>query len=402
MKKVRTCHSCGSVELLPFLSFGHLPIPEVLALDRLEVQETRRPLELGFCKRCTLVQLLGDSAFDPARPSSRPSPLGGLLTEPLLEAGARVLCLQSVPAEDLQKLRQRGIEVLYIEPVPERARQAQAKGIPTWSEIFGRASAERLRDEHFRADLILLGQSLAHAADLNAYLEGLSFLLSERGTLLLGLPDLRAWLETRRFDRFSQRWTHYLSVHALQDLLRRHGLWLNGLTPAGDGELRARAGRVRATETAVAEYLSDERRLGLTGMLYYQEFASSVASVREALLALLSELKTKGRRIAAYGAGEAGSLMLNFVGLGREVIEFVVDEDTARQGRYLPGVRVPIYAPARLLEERPDYLLVLGNHAEALQNSEYARRGGRLIVPLPFPEIVNPAAVVGKVVSHER
>lgn len=399
MKKVRTCHSCGSSELLPFLSFGHLPIPEVLALDRLEMREARLPLELAYCKRCTLVQLLGESAYDPTRPIARPRSLERLLRGHRPQPGGLMLSLRSAPPEDLHKLRQEGVAVLLLESVPERVRSAQAKGIPTRAEIFDRAGAERLYHEGYRADLILVGEGLAYATDPNDYLGGLTLLLSERGKLLLELPDLQSWLENRRFDRFNARTRQYFSAHALQDLLRRHGLCLNGLEHLPDGSLEAHASQTRAAEPSVAQYLAEEKRAGLTQVVYYQEFASAVSSVREALLTLLTELRARGRRIAAYGAGEAGSLILNFVGLGREIIEFAVDEDTVRQGRYVPGVRVPIHAPSRLLEERPDYLLVLGGSAEALGKGEYAGRGGKLIVPLPFPEIVNPAAV-GETVSN--
>lgn len=402
MKKVRTCRSCGSGELLPFLSLGHLPIPEVLALDRLDMQETRLPIELGFCKRCLMVQLLGESAHDPTRLYGRLQLLG-LPTEPHrgkkalpedrwvgLKPGAQVLCLQSVPLEDLLRLRQAGMEVLYIESVPELARQAQARGIPTRGEIFDRTSLERLQREGFHADAIWLGEALAHAADLNSYLEGLATLLGERGTLVLELPNLREWLGRRQFNCFSQRQLHYFSAQALQNLLRRHGFWLNDLQTRPDGALLAHASRTRFAEPL--PHLDEEQRLGLANPVYYQEFASAVASVREALLVLLTELRARGRRIAAYGAGEPGSLMLNFVGLGREIVEFVIDDDPARQGRYVPGVRIPIYAPGRLLEEQPEYLLVLSGSHSPLEDSEFVARGGKLIVPLPYPEILNPSA----------
>lgn len=395
MRKVRTCRSCGSGELLPFLSLGRLPIPEVLALDRLHLQEARLPLELAFCKRCTMVQLLGNSAFDPSRPVSARHRQGlsqRLLHDHQLLAGARVLCLQSVPPEDLARLRQAGVGVLYVESVPELVRQAQAKGIPTRSEIFDRSTAERLAGEGFQADVILAGEILGYAPDLNGLMEGLVGLLRESGILFLELPDLAGWLQERQFDRFNHRFQHYLSAHALDDLLRRHGLWLNGLETLSGGGLRAHASRRRTAGPSLTQHLAEEKRLGLTGAVYYQEFASAVASVREALLALLIELRARGHRIAAHGAGEASSLLLNFVGLGSEVVEFVVDDDPARQGRFIPGVRVPIYAPARLREERPEYLLVLGGEGKVLEGSEYVARGGKLILPLPYPEIINPAA----------
>jgi len=381
--------------LVPFLNLGRLPISETLALDRLHLQETRLPLELAFCKRCSLVQLLGDSTFDPTHPIPA-RPYQGLsqrlLHDHQLLAGARVLGVQSLSSEDLGRLQHAGVEVLYIEPAPELAGPAQAKGVSVRRAVFDRTLAEQLANEGFQADVVLAGEVLAYASDLNGLMEGLVGVLSEHGILFLELPDLAGWLQERRFDRFNHRMQHYFSLHALSHLLRRHGLWLNGLETLSGGGLRAYASRRRMAEPPLTQHLAEEKRLGLTGAVYYQEFASAVASVREALLTLLTELRARGYRIAAYGAGETGSLLLNFVGLGSEVVEFVVEESPARQGRFIPGVRVPIHPPTRLLEERPEYLLVLCEAGKALESSEYVTRGGKLILPLPYPEIVNPAA----------
>lgn len=393
MKKVKTCRSCGSGEIVSFLSLGRLPLSSILSPDQLVTPEERRSLEVGFCKRCGLVQLLGDPAEDLVAPAL--SVHGGLLERLMhnyrLGTHHLVLALEGSSPELMRQLMQAGVRVVYLETHPERSKAASSKGVPTRHERFDRNYANQLREEGLRADVVLVNQLLSYSHDLNGLLESLAAVLKENGSVVMELPYVRELLEARQFEHFTHQQQHYFSVSALHELVRRHNLWLQRVEPLSGGYLRCYLGKAHQIESSVGWYLEEEQKLGLTRASYYLEFASRIAAVREALMALLTELRARGRRVAAYGANTQGTALLNYVGLGREVIDFVVDGDTSKHGRYMAGVHVPIYGVYKLLEEQPDYLLLLGDQPSemARQYQEYLERGGKFIVALPHPDILN-------------
>jgi hypothetical protein len=189
----------------------------------------------------------------------------------------------------------------------------------------------------------------------------------------------------------------YFSVTALDALVRRHGLALVdvGHLPIHGGSLRLRVGHAGASEPlpVVGELLAEEERWGVADVETYRTFAAKVRTLEGELLALLRSLRSSGARIAGYGAAAKGSTLLNVFGIGPETVEFVVDRSTQKQGRYMPGVRIPIGPPERLLTEMPDYVLLLAwNLADEVvaQQADYRKRGGRFIVPVPVPEVLDP------------
>lgn len=394
MKKVKTCRSCGSGDLVSFLSLGRLPLVTVLGPEQLSTTEQRQSLEAAFCRRCSLVQLINDPAQNPIiHPAPAPSGLfERLLHERHLGPHHLVISLGGNTTELLRLLMQAGVRVMHIEPQAEQAKSSLNRGIPTRTETFDRNLASSLRDDGLRGDVVMANQILSQSSDLNGTLENLINIVKDSGLLMLDLPYLRDLLEGRHFNQFRHADLNYFSVTAMNDLLRRHGLWLQRVEPAAEGYLRFYVGRNRNADASVGWYLEDERRLGLTNAGYYLEFSSRIAAVRDALVAMLTELKARGRRIAAYGATAQSTTLLNYVGLGREIIEFVLEAEPTRQGKYLSGVHIPTYAPMRLLDEQPDYVLLLAGNLEDMsrQHEEYLRRGGKFIVPLPHPEIINP------------
>lgn len=395
MKKLKTCRSCGSGDLVSFLSLGRLPLLTVLGPEQLSTAEQRQSLEAAFCKRCNLVQLISDLAQNPL-PHTPPSPSGlfeRLLHERHLGPHHLVISLGGNTADLLRLLMQAGVRVLQIEPQSEQLKGNLSRGIPTRNETFDRNLSQALREEGLRGDVVLANQILSQSPDLNGTLENLIGIVKDSGLLMLELPYLRDLLEQRQFNQFHHADLNYFSVTALHDLLRRHGLWLQRVEPSMEGYLRYYVSRSRGSDASVAWYLEDEKRLGLTSASYYLEFSSRIAAVRDALVAMLTELKARGRRIAAYGATAQSTTLLNYVGLGREIIEFVLEAEPTRQGKYLSGVHIPTYSPMRLLDEQPDYVLLLAGTLEDMsrQYEEYLRRGGKFIIPLPHPEIINPS-----------
>jgi hypothetical protein len=291
----------------------------------------------------------------------------------------------------MRQLMQAGVRVVYFETHPEHSKAASSKGIPTRHQHFDRNQASQLREEGLRADVVLVNQMLSYSNDLNGLLECLAAVLKDTGSVVMELPYVRELLEARQFEHFNHQQQHYFSVSAMHELVRRHGLWLQQVEPLPKGYLRYYLGKGRQIDSSVGWYMQEEQTLGLTGAAYYIEFASRIAAVREALMALLTELRARGRTVAAYGANAQGAALLNYVGLGREVIDFVVDGDASKHGRYMAGVHVPIYGTHKLLEEQPDYLLLLNDEPSemARQFQEYLNRGGKFIVALPHPDILN-------------
>lgn len=406
MARVTRCRSCGSSELVPFLNLGRMPIINNLITD-LDADEPRYPLEVAFCRRCTLVQLTEElpaevifnadypyySSYADALLEHSRRHVEKLTSERNLGPASQVVELASNDGYLLQYFKAAGVPVLGVDPAPGPAKVAQERGIPTLVEFFDPRLANRLVAQGVRADVILANNVLAHIPDLNGFVEGIAILLKENGVATIENPYVRDLVEQRQFDTIYHEHYCYHSVTGINNLMKRHGLTLFRVEhhPIHGGSLRYHVGKNVMVEPSVYTYLEEERRIGMDQPEYYLEFGSRAAAVREALLALLMELRAQGKRIAAYGAAAKGAIMLNYAGIGPELIQFVADKNPHKQGKYLPGVHIPISPPERILEEQPDYLLILiWNFKDEVmhQQAEFARRGGKFIVAIPYPEIL--------------
>ena len=402
------CRSCGGKDLSVFLSLGDMPLSDgLLAADDLQRQERRYPLDVAFCPDCALVQILETvppeelfgadypyfSSFTDALLQHSAANVAARIAERRLDANSLVVELASNDGYLLQYYRARGIPVLGIDPAPGPVAAARARGVETLQAFFGRDLAMRLAAEGRRADVIHANNVLAHVADTNGFVAGIGTLLADEGVAVIEVPYVKELIEHGEFDTIYHEHLCYFSVTALTRLFQRHGLSLNRVEPLEihGGSLRLFVGRRKREDRSVAEYLEAERSAGLDRLEYYAGFSAKVGRIRSELGTLLAGLKRQGARIAGYGAAAKGTILLNFAGLGSGVLEFVADRNVHKQGRYVPGVRLPIVAPARILEQQPDYLLILPwNFKEEIidQQAEYRRRGGRFIVPVPRPVII--------------
>jgi len=402
------CRSCGSTQLSIFLSLGDLPLSDgLLEARQLVDNEPRYPLDVAFCATCSLVQILETvppeelfgadypyfSSFTDTLLRHSEANVKERIAERKLGPGSLVVELASNDGYLLQYYKAGGVPVLGIDPAPGPVAAARAKGIETLQAFFGVEFAKELAAAGRRADVIHANNVLAHVADTNGFVEGIATLLKDDGVAVIECPYVKDLIEHGEFDTIYHEHLCYFSVTALRALFSRHGLYITRVVPLSihGGSLRVFVEKQNRPEQSVHDYIESEQRLGLDRLDYYADFSNRVNQIRTELNELLQGLKERKARIVGYGAAAKGTIMLNYVGIGQETLDFVVDRNTHKQGRFIPGVRLPIASPERVLAEQPDYVLILPwNFKDEImaQQAEYRRRGGKFIVAVPRPTII--------------
>jgi SAM-dependent methyltransferase len=406
---VGSCRSCGVGPLMPVLSLGKTPLANQLLSDAdLTREQSAYPLDLAYCSGCSLVQIIHTvppedlfsdyvyfSSFSDAMLAHSKELVHRISKERALGAADLVIEIASNDGYLLQYYKELGIEVLGIEPARNIAKVARERGIPTLSEFFGREVAERLSGEGKRASVVHANNVMAHVPDINQFAGGLHTILADQGVAFIEVPYLREMISRCEFDTIYHEHVFYFSLTALANLFVRHGLKVIDVDviPLHGGSLLlsvARAASALPVGPRVGAMLEDEKRIGMASFAYYEGFSRQVQALREELRRVLFDLKAKGARLAAYGAAAKGSTLLNYAGIGRETLDFVVDRSPHKQGKFMPGVRLPIRAPSALVEEKPDYVLLLTwNFKDEIlaQQEAFRRAGGKFIVPLPSVSI---------------
>ncbi|AFY80283.1 class I SAM-dependent methyltransferase [Oscillatoria acuminata] len=406
------CRSCGETGLELILSLGETPLANrLLTADQLREPEPKYPLDLAFCPHCTLVQITETvppeqlfreyvyfSSFSDTVLENAQIIATRLIGDRHLSSDSLVVEIASNDGYLLQNYHQQGIPVLGIEPAVNIATVAQNKrGIPTLSEFFGETLAQQLKQEGKQADLIHANNVLAHVPDLNGFVSGINILLKEHGIAVIEVPYLKELIDRVEFDTIYHEHLCYFSLTALDCLFQRQGLVIVAVEqlPIHGGSLRIFVQKERiglnGRSAQVMELLEAEKIWGVNQLEFYQSFRQNVEDLRQNLLNLLAELKNQNQKIAVYGASAKGSTLLNYFGIDKNIIDFVVDRSKIKQGRYTPGTHLPIYPPEKLLELIPDYVLLLTwNFADEIlqQQAEYRQLGGQFILPIPEVKIL--------------
>ena len=404
------CRSCGCTDPATILSLGRTPLANALvAAADLSRPEPTYPLDLVFCPECSLVQItetvpraalfahyLYLSSFSDTMVRHAADVAAALIHKRQLGPHALVVEIGSNDGYLLRHYREAGVPVLGIEPAANIATVASDEnGIPTLNRFFDEDLARVLRAEGRSADVVHANNVLAHVDDLHGFVRGLRLLIKDDGIVVIEVPYIRSLVEKCEFDTIYHEHLCYFSLAALDRLFGSEGMRICDveMLPIHGGSLRITARRfeTQTANEAVAAFLCDEAQRGITRQDYYEDFAAQVDVARADLVHLLRRLKHEGRRIAAYGASAKGSTLLNYCGIGREILDYVVDRSSVKQGYYTPGTHLPICPTGRLLEDMPDYALLLTwNLADEIleQQRPFRERGGRFIIPLPKPAIL--------------
>ncbi|MFM1815011.1 MAG: hypothetical protein RLZ98_1706 [Pseudomonadota bacterium] len=410
-----TCRLCAEPVDTLMVDLGVTPLCEsFLSASQLDTMEPHYPLSVLVCPSCYLAQLkqyvsVGDIFHEYAYFSSystswveHAKQYVHQITHRLgLDENSFVVELASNDGYLLQHFLPLAIPVLGIEPAANVAEAARSKGVPTRVEFFGRALARELVAEGKHADLIIGNNVLAQVPDLNDFVGGIAILLSKDGVATLEFPHLLRLIEERQFDTIYHEHFSYFSLITIAKMAARHGLELVDVDeiPTHGGSLRVylrHAAAAGVVSPRVQSLIERETLFGLTRMETYTDFEMAVRNLKQELLQLLTGLKQQGRSIVGYGAPGKGNTLLNYCGIGPDILDFTVDRNPYKHGRFTPGRRVPIHAPEALEAARPDYVFILpwNLKTEIMAQLDFISSwGGKFIVPVPRPMIVDPTEV---------
>jgi hypothetical protein len=408
--KRTTCRACGSSDLKHFLELGPTPLANSFLVSSNEFKsEDVYPLDVYFCGNCSLVQLLdvidpevlfrhyvyvtGTSQTMEIHNEEYAQTVVDLLR---LDGDDLVVEIASNDGSLLKFFDKHGVKTLGIEPATNIAAIARERSIDTLNEFFDSVTAIRVRNSHGLAKAVIGNNVLAHVDDTKDFLVGCRAILDDKGLAIFEVPYLGELLDRLEYDTIYHEHLCYFSVTSLVHLCDEVGLSVVRIDHRSihGGSLRIYAGSTDCYPThcdEVVDKMEAEQLEGLADIDHYVGFAAKVERNRQDLLELLKDLQARDESVAAYGAPAKGNTLLNYCGIGTDIIPFTVDKNPLKVGKYTPGMHIPVLEVSTLLERQPDYLLILAwNFAEEIirQQKEYHDRGGKFIIPIPEPKVV--------------
>jgi hypothetical protein len=405
------CRFCGAALRESFVDLGMSPLCEsYVAADQLAQMEPFYPLHVYVCGQCFLVQL--QEFVTPHEIFSEYAYFSSFSTswveharrycEMMIErfglgAGSKVMEIASNDGYLLQHFVARGVPVLGIEPAANVARAAIDKGVPSVVRFFGRETAAQIAAEHGRPDVLLGNNVLAHVPDINDFVGGMKLLLAPRGVLTMEFPHLARLMAENQFDTIYHEHFSYLSFVTVEKIFERHGLTLFDVEelPTHGGSLRIYGRHAGNATPAVGGRVLELRRreleAGFLTLERYRGFDAQVQATKRKLLAFLVDARERGKKVAGYGAPGKGNTLLNYCGIRTDFLDFTVDANPYKQGKFTPGTRIPILAPEAIREARPDFVLILPWNLkdEIAERAAYIRDwGGKFVVPIPEVQVL--------------
>ena len=397
------------------VDLGKSPLCEsFLPPERLELMEPFYPLHVRVCTRCWLAQLpsfvppeeifeeyayfsaYSDSWVEHAR--AYVDMITGRLG---LGPESLVVELASNDGYLLQHFLPRGVPVLGVDPAANVARAAEERGVPTLVEFFGAGVARQLVAERGHADLVLGNNVLAQVPDLNDFVAGVSILLAPDGTSTFEFPHLARLLDGLQYDTIYHEHFGYFSLTTVLEVFGAHGLQVVDVEelPSHGGSLRiyaAHASSAGPPSNAVVELVAREKAEGLLDPARYSRFSRDVEDSKRALLELLIDLRREGKHVVGYGAPGKGNTLLNYCGIRTDFLDYTVDRNPYKHGRFTPGTHIPIHPPERIVETRPDAIVILPwNLAREIAGQlAYTNEwGAQLIVPIPTAKVLETSQI---------
>ncbi|MCE9544623.1 MAG: class I SAM-dependent methyltransferase [Planctomycetia bacterium] len=407
---VHACRFCGEPLTQTFVDLGMSPLCEsFLAAEQVDAMEPFYPLQAFVCGGCLLVQLpeyvsaehifseyAYFSSFSDSWLLHAKRYVDTMIERFQLGPQSSVVEIASNDGYLLQNFVAHGIRALGVEPAANIARWAVGKGVPTVCKFFGRQTAEELAADGVCPDLMTANNVLAHVPDLNDFVAGFRRLLAPTGVVTFEFPHLLRLMEGNQFDTLYHEHFCYFSFSAARNVLAAHGLVVFDVEewPTHGGSLRVFARHIENESLPVGPRVDDllqrEDAAGLTGPAAYAAFAERVRQTKHRLLEFLIDAKRAGRSVAGYGAPGKGNTLLNYCGIRTDFLDYTVDRNPYKHGKFLPGTHIPIFAPEKIAETRPDYVLILpwNLRDEIINQLAYIREwGGQFVVPIPELEV---------------
>lgn len=401
-----SCRACTSPHLFLYLPLGdHPPANAFLRPEQLDAPERTFPLDTHVCLDCGLIQVpdilppdfFEDYVYIPSASDTMHrhfAALANRFREELIHgAGQLVVDIGCNDGLLLKACEDVGLTTLGVDPSKNIAELARSRGIDVFNEYFTAESARRIRAQYGPAQVIVTTNTFNHIDNLHGFMEGVSTLLADDGTFVIEVPQALTCIEDNEFDTVYHEHLSVFSVTAIAALGKFFGLAVVDIDelPVHGGSMRLYLRRQGPAKPIVAIWLERERDAGLFEAQTYVEHAERVEQIRNDLMTMLRTLKAQGASLAGYGAPAKGSTLLNYYGIGPDLLDFLADRNTMKQGRFAPGNRIPVVSPDEIGIRKPDYLLVLAwNFAEEImqQQEPFRAAGGKFIIPIPQVRVV--------------